>query len=281
MKAAFRFAICNEVFGERPFAESCVAARQMGYTGIEIAPFTLAGDPAAIPASTRAAFRRIMEDAGLRFAGLHWLMAAPKGLHVTTRDSALRKRSWEHVRRLAELCADLAGANRTESPVMVFGSPQQRNATGGMSPEEATRIFAGELAQVAPEAEARGVHILVEALPRSQSNIINRLEDSVAIVEQIGSPAVRTMFDTHNAVDEIEPHADLIRRFIRYIEHIHVNEIDGREPGIGNYDFASVLRALDEVQYRGWISLEAFDFSRGAEVIGRGSLEYLQGLINA
>ena len=68
------------------------------------------------------------------------------------------------------------------------------------------------------------MRILVEALPHNQSNIINRLADAVAIVEQIGSPAIRTMFDSHNAVDETEPHPDVIRRYWQYIEHIHVNE---------------------------------------------------------
>lgn len=276
MSAAFRFSICNEVFGEAPFAESCAKIKGIGYEGIEIAPFTVAEDPATIPGNQRTQLRQVMADQGLRFVGLHWLMAAPKGLHVTTADRALRQRSWEHVRHLIDLSAALASPGTTEQPVMVLGSPQQRNAIGQMTPREATQIFTEELARVAPRAEAAGVRILVEALPRNQSNIINRLDDAVAVVEQIGSPAIGTMFDTHNAVDETEPHADLIRRLIRYIEHVHVNELDGREPGTGSYDFSSILRALSGTDYAGWISLEAFDFSRGAEAIARGSLEYLK-----
>jgi D-psicose/D-tagatose/L-ribulose 3-epimerase len=276
MAAPFRYSICNEVFAETPFAESCATTKRIGYDGIEIAPFTLAEDPAGIPTHRRSELRLIMADHGLEFVGLHWLMAAPKGLHVTTPDRALRERSWEHVRHLIDLSAALASPGANQKPVMVFGSPHQRSAIDQMTQQEATLIFTAELARIAPRAEAAGVRILVEALPRNQSNIINTLDEAVAVVEQIGSPAVGTMFDTHNAVDETEPHADLIRRRIGHIEHVHVNELDGREPGTGSYDFASILSALSEVDYARWISLEVFDFSRGAEAIAHGSLEYLK-----
>ena len=42
--------------------------------------------------------------------------------------------------------------------------------------------------------------------------MINSLEEAVSIVDAIGSPAVRTMFDSHNAIDEVEPHAVLVDR---------------------------------------------------------------------
>lgn len=268
---SFRFSVCNEVFEKTPFAAAAKSIRKLGYDGIEIAPFTLAEEPNAITQSQRAEYRRIMADEGLAFAGLHWLMVSPPGLHVTTPDLELRRRSWDHIRSLIDLCADLG-----DNGVMVFGSPKQRNAVEGMTPAEARAVFTGELAKVAPQAEDRKVRILVEALPSDQSNVINTLSEAVAIVDAIHSPAVRTMFDTHNAVDETEPHPAVIRKFFPYISHVHVNEIDGREPGTGNYDFQTMFKTLDELQYNGWISLEVFDFSRGPEAIAGGAIEYLR-----
>ncbi len=274
MALPLRFSVCNEVFEKTPFAEACAAIREYGYGGIEIAPFTLAERPSDISAAQRAEYRRVMADHQLAFVGLHWLMVSPKGLHVTTPDTEIRAKSWQHIRHLIDLCADLGNGG-----VLVFGSPHQRSATGGMTPSEATQVFADELAKVVPQAESRQVRILVEALPHNQSNIINRLAEAVAIVEQIGSPAVRTMFDSHNAVDETEPHPDVIRRYWQYIEHVHVNEEDGREPGTGHYDFESLLATLTNLDYRGWVSLEVFDFTRGAETITRGAIEHLRGVL--
>jgi D-psicose/D-tagatose/L-ribulose 3-epimerase len=270
MPRSLRFSLCNEVFGKTPFAEACASIRKTGYDGIEIAPFTLAESPAEISAAQRREYRQIIEDSGLEFVGLHWLMVSPPGLHVTTSDAALRAKSWKHIRDLIELCADLG-----DNGVMVFGSPKQRNTVEGMSPFEAMNNFSAGLAGVAPLAESRNVRILVESLPSDQSNVINTLAQAMEIVRQIGSPAVQTMFDTHNAVDETEPHPVLLKRYFDHIAHVHVNEIDGNAPGTGNYDFAQLFGALLELQFTGYVSVEVFDFTPGAAVIAAGALQHM------
>jgi D-psicose/D-tagatose/L-ribulose 3-epimerase len=271
MTKPFRFSVCNEIYKDVEFREACRRMKRLGYEGIEIAPFTLAESPRDVTPSQRQEFKRIMAEEGLSFVGLHWLMVSPAGLHVTTNDLAQRAKSWQHIHDLIDLCADLG-----HHGVMVFGSPKQRSTVGGMSPRDAVSVFTEELAKVAPHAKEQGVRILVEALPSDQSDVINTLAEAVAIVEQIASPAVLTMFDTHNAADETEPHTDIVTKYFRYIAHVHVNEMDGREPGTGDYDFGSLLETLTKLNYNGWVSLEAFDFSRDPDVIAGGCLKYLR-----
>ena len=270
----FRHAICNEVYQGWAFHDACKSIRTIGYTGIEIAHFTLAEKPTDISRDQRRQYRGIISSEGLQFVGLHWIMTSPKDLHVTTPDQALRDRSWQHIRDLVDLCADLG-----DNGVMVFGSPKQRSTTGGATRAEATARYQDGLAQVAPHALERGVTILVEALPPNQSDVVNSLSEAVGIVRNIGSPAVRTMFDSHNAVDETEPHAALVDRYFEYIRHIHVNETDGRHPGTGDYDFKPVLEVLRRRDYAGWVSLEAFDFSPGSERIAAESLHHMEAEI--
>jgi len=271
----FRYAMCNEAFEGQPFNEVCRTMRRFGYEGIEIAPFTLAPDPLEVSPDQRREYARIMADEGISFVGLHWLLVTPKQIHVTTPDRALREQSWQYVRNLVDLCADVSG-NATDNGVMVFGSPKQRSATGGIGAAEATRNFIDGLAGIAAHAELRGVTILVEALPHSQSNVIHTIEEAVQVVREIGSPAVRTMFDSHNAEDETEPHDELIARYYDLIRHVHVNEMDGSYPGCGNYDFPAIFRALKRLGYTGWISLEAFNFEAGAETIALEAITYLK-----
>ena len=147
MGRPFRHAMCNEAFEGRSFAATCAAIRRAGYTGVEIAPFTLAEAPAQIGEAQRREYRAIMASEGLGFTGFHWLMVTPKGLHVTAPDAALRRRGWEHIRALIDLCAGLG-----EGGVMIFGSPQQRCATGGLTPAQAVRHFVEGLASIAPHA---------------------------------------------------------------------------------------------------------------------------------
>ncbi|MDX2178243.1 MAG: sugar phosphate isomerase/epimerase family protein [Bryobacteraceae bacterium] len=276
MPFRFRHAICNEIFDKWDFSKACRFIKSCGYEGIEIAHFTLADSPSQITAEQRREYRQIIADEGLEFVGLHWLMVAPKGLHVTTPDAELRARSWRHIDDLIDLCADLGPKG-----VMVFGSPYQRGATGGATREEATKNYVDGLAGVAKHAEERGVTILVEALPIAQTDVILTLDEAASIVRQINSPAVQTMFDSHNAVDEREPHERLVARHFDLIRHVHVNEMDGGHCGTGDYDFKPVLRALRERDYPGWISLEAFKFEPGAETIARESIDYLRREIEA
>jgi D-psicose/D-tagatose/L-ribulose 3-epimerase len=271
MSYEFRHAICNEAFEGWDFAKACKTIKSLGYQAIEIAPFTLAERPAQISADQRNEYAKIIREEGLEFAGLHWLMVAPKGLHVTTPDETLRAESWQHIRELIDLCADL-GPNG----VMVFGSPAQRRTTGGLTREEATRHYIDGLASVASHAVDRGVRILVEALPPDQCDVVLSLEEAVGIVKEINSPGVRTMFDTHNAVAEERPHAELVDEYFEYIEHVHVNEMDGGHPGTADYDFKPVLATLARRNFPGYISLEAFDFKPGAETVARESIEFLK-----
>lgn len=272
--SAFRHSTCNEGFDKWPFAEACRTIRKAGYTGIELAPFTLAEDPMDISPAQRREYRDIMQSEGLAYVGMHWIMVGSQGFHVTTPDETLRRRSWQHIRNLIDLSADFGPGG-----VLVFGSPKQRTSTGGLSREQATRSFIDGLAEVAPQAEERGVTILAEALPTNQSDIVNRLSDSAAIVREIRSPAIQTMFDVHNTLDETEPHPVLIERHFDIIRHVHVNEMDGKHCGAGDYDFKPVLETLRRLNYKGWISLEAFDFTPGAERVVGESLRYLEGEI--
>jgi sugar phosphate isomerase/epimerase len=267
----FRHATCNEAFEKWPFADACRAIRAIGYTGIEIAPFTLAEKPSDISPAQRAEYRRIMESEGLQYVGLHWLMMSPAGLHVTAPDESVRRRGWQHIHDLIDLSDDLGPGG-----VLVFGSPKARGTTGGSSRQDATRRMAEGLASVAPHAESRGVTVLLEALPINQCDVVQTLGEACGIVEEIGSPAIQTMFDVHNAVDETEPHGALIERYYAHIRHIHVNELDGRRCGAGDYDFRPIFETLRRLDYPGWISLEAFDFSEGAESLAEASLRHLE-----
>src|SRR5262249_57180228 len=126
-----RLAICNETFPNRKLADVCNNIKRLGYEGVEVMPATLSDDPVTLPNAERANLRRAMASEGIAYVGLHAVLSAPKGLHITTPDEIVRRRSWEYVRRLLEFSADLG-----EGGVMVFGSPKQRSTTDGAGGED-------------------------------------------------------------------------------------------------------------------------------------------------
>ena len=256
------------------FAESCRILRETGYSGIEIAPFTLGEDPTILSADERATVRNTIAENDLSFVGLHWILAAPPGLQATSADRAQRERTWRVLDQFIDLSADL-NSDPEEATVIVFGSPKQRSTGPGVTPEQARDMMRDGLAGLARHAEDRNVQILLEPLSREQCDVVNTLAEATEIVEAIGSPAVQTMFDVHNATDETQSHTDLLRQYWPHIRHVHVNELDGREPGQGDYDFAPLLSTLETSDYRGWVSLEAFDFSRDPRTVVAGAFAHL------
>lgn len=267
----YRFAICNETFAGKPFAETCRLAKETGYQGVEIAPATLSSDPAALTASQRAAFRKSIIDAGVEYAGMHALVSTPPGLHLTTPDDAVWKKSWQYFRRLIDLSADLSS-----NGVMVLGSSKQRSAVDGSTVADATKRLRDGLAGIAPHAVERGVLVLLEPLSPNFTNVINSLAEAWNVVQEVASPAVDLMFDTHNTVAETLPHDRLIRKYAKHIRHVHLNEMDGRHPGTGKYDFELVLNTLRDIRYTGWISLEVFQFQPSGEAIAKETMALLR-----
>ncbi|MEO2088546.1 MAG: TIM barrel protein, partial [Gemmataceae bacterium] len=115
-----RYAICNETFDGWDHPRVCDTAAALGYTGLEVAPFTLAPLITDVSASRRAEVRRQAEAAGLQIIGLHWLLARTTGFQLTSPDAAVRKKTGEYLADLARCAADLGG------DILVLGSPFQR-----------------------------------------------------------------------------------------------------------------------------------------------------------
>ena len=105
------------------------------------------------------------------------------------------------------------------------------------------------------------------------------LDEAAGIVREIDSPAIRTMFDVHNAIDEVEPHATLVERHFDSSAMFTSTNSTAATAGRGNYDFKPVLDTLRRRDYNGWVSLEAFDFTPGAENLANESLRHLEAEI--
>ena len=96
-----QFAICNETFQDWPFEKAFAFARECGYAGVEIAPFTIADDVKDISPEKRQEVRRGAEDAGLEVIGLHWLLAKTEGYYLTSPEASVRRSTVEYLRELA------------------------------------------------------------------------------------------------------------------------------------------------------------------------------------
>jgi len=271
--AGFKYAMCNESMAELSWAEQCRIISDAGYKGIEIAAFTLVKEGVQeIGPARRKEMVSIMKDAGLECVGLHWLLAPPpKGLHFTTPDAAVRRKTVAYLETLIDFCGDLDGH------YMIFGSPKQRN-TRGISVEQAKIYFAEGLASVADHAQQRGIEILVEPLGNRTTDVVNTLAEASQLAGQVNHPAIGIMFDFNNTVDETEPFDVLLRKHCKNIHHVHVQEMGGKHLGTGTAvnDYVKAFQVLKDMRYNHWVSLEVFDFSPGGKTIATESMRTLK-----
>lgn len=271
--AVFNYAMCNESMRDLPWSEQCSIVSNAGYKGIEIASFTLVERGVGeITAGRRKEMVKVMEDNGLECAGLHWLLAPPpKGLHFTTPEKAVRQRTVAYLDELIDFCGDLGGE------AMIFGSPKQRN-TMGISKAEAKKYFAEGMAAVADHAKRRGVIIMIEPLDHTQTDVINTTAEAMEIVREIDHVSIQTMFDFHNTVDEVEDFVTLLKKYRKWIHHVHVMEMDGAYLGTGDgvTRYVDAFQYLKDIGYNKWVSLEVFDFTPGGKTIANESMKVLK-----
>lgn len=271
-----RIHLCNEVVRDLDFVGQCRFARAAGYDGLEIAPFTLSPEPHLIGAATVRELRSIADGEGMPVAGLHWLLSAPQGLSITDEDDAVAARTLEVARRLVDLCAGLGGS------YLVHGSPQQRLLVAGRE-EEGRRRALAYFAAAAEAAETAGVVYVLEPLgPTDRDGLIRTIDDAVAIMDEIGAPALKTMLDCY-ATGTTADILDALTRWVPQgvIHHIHFNDANQRGPGEGTLDFAAILDTLRRLNYAGASAVEPFVYQPDGQSCASRSIGYLRGIIAA
>jgi sugar phosphate isomerase/epimerase len=265
----FRYAICNETFEGWDHARVCRFVAGLGYAGLEVAPFTLAPRVTDVSADRRRELRRQAEDCGLTIFGLHWLLAKTEGLHLTSPDEATRRRTADYLVELARCCRDLGGDR------MVFGSPAQRRVPAGATREQAADWAADTFRRAAPGFAEAGVRLCLEPLSPPEADFINTAAEAVALIDRVNHPSFALHLDV-KAMSTDGPAPDLIRRHAARTAHFHANDPNKRGPGFGSTDFVPIFRALRDSDYRGWVSVEVFDYSPDPETIARESLRYMR-----
>ena len=256
------------------FGQVCRLVKQLGYDGLEVAPFTLAGLITELTAARRREVRMMVQDAGLETIGLHWLLAKTDGLYLTSPDASVRLATGQYLVALAEATRDLGGK------LMVLGSPKQRSLLPGVSYEQAFG-YAGEVFnRILPAIGAAGVDLCFEPLAPNDTDFVNTCEQATELVRQVGHPHFKLHMDVKAQSSEVGASVpELIRNYARNAGHFHAQDVNLRGPGMGQVDFKPIMQALVDSGYDGWVSVEVFDFSPGAEETARQSIACLHAAL--
>src|SRR5271165_118916 len=177
-----KYAICNETFQGWDHARVCRFVADLGYQGLELAPFTLASRITDVTPERRQELRHQAEECGLQILGLHWLLAKTEGLHLTSAEEATRRRTAEYVAELARCCRDLGG------DILVFGSPAQRRIPANATRAQAFDYAADTFQRALPAIVDAGVKLCLEPLPPPEADFLTTCAEAVTLLDRINHP---------------------------------------------------------------------------------------------
>jgi D-psicose/D-tagatose/L-ribulose 3-epimerase len=114
--------------------------------------------------------------------------------------------------------------------------------------------------------------------------VLNTVAEAAVVVDRIGSPALRTMFDLSAASQtETGPVDAVLARHLAsgHVAHVQLNDRNRRGPGQGDTPVAPVLRVLREARYAGWIAIEPFDYHPEPLACAAASIGHVRGVLEA
>jgi len=269
------FAICNEIFQGWKIEEAMQFAAKTGYAGIEIAPFTIAKYVTEISKQERQRIRDAAAQADIAITGIHWVLAQTEGLFLTHNDPAVRKTSSKYFVELVNFCSDIGGN------IIVVGSPKHRNIPEGATAMQAWDWAKETIREAVARALNRGVTICLEPLSSQETNFINTAEEAVRFVKQFHSPSLKVILDVKAMSSEKKSIPEIIRESWPHFAYFHANDKNLKGPGFGEVDFLPIAATLRDVGYKGWVSVEVFNFDEGPEAIATRSLDYLRKTFSA
>lgn len=267
----FKYALCNEMFEGWPLGKIAEAGLKMGYSGLELAPYTFTKLVTDLSASDRAKLRREIEDAGMVVAGLHWILAQTD-LQLNTPDRDMREATARYLLDLIDFCVDMGG------DVLTFGSPQQREPLPGFSKEEAWKWMVEVMHRCGERAQERGAYFCIE--PLMGTTLITGVDVAARLVKEVNHPGFTLMVDCRSmGKDDRWSVPDQIKSVWPQFKHVHVNDPNSLGPGMGDLDFGPIMRTLRDLGYDRWVSLEAGKLDLGAERISRESMANMKAAL--
>jgi len=222
--------------------------KRRGFDGIEVPIFSLADFRAND-------VRRGVEQNGLECTACSVI---PHGLSVGSNDDSVRQKARTHIEDCIKLAAD-AGAKILAGPLYTpvgYLPGRRRTADEWKWAVECYR-------SLGPVLERYGVTIAIEPLNRFETYFLNTAADSAALCEQINHPNVGILFDTFHANIEEKNIGQAYRTVGQHLKHVHTCENDRGTPGSGHVEWTDVFRALRDMGYDGWLTIESFGFAMG------------------
>jgi D-psicose/D-tagatose/L-ribulose 3-epimerase len=166
---------------------------------------------------------------------------------------SVRQAGVAHLKDMLRMC-NILGADVLCGPLCApVGGLKGRGRTA-----DEWRWAVESMRQVGPYAEEMGVTAAVEYLNRFEMYFVNIAADLKRLVAEVDHPRIRMMFDTFHANIEEKDTYKACKGCGKFLAHVHISESDRGVPGTGQVDWSGAFKAVKELKYSGWLTIESF-----------------------
>jgi sugar phosphate isomerase/epimerase len=171
----------------------------------------------------------------------------------------------------------LASQSQSQSPPSRASSSQQKQQFQDIDHLE--EMFLDGLTKVAKIAEEEDIKVLIE--PEPGLLIENSIQFKKLMTKIISPQHIRLNFDIGHFYCVNEDPAKVVLDLSDYIEHFHLADIAHTRvhnhliPGRGSIDFRSVFDAMDDIGYRGFVTVELYPYQDNPIDAAKEAYDYL------
>ena len=213
---------------------------RLGYSSVE-----LEGEPSKFPISET---RDLLKKYGITCWGTVTIMSGSRNLAASDIDQ--RKSTIDYMKQVTELAAALGGEIFTVVPATVG------NLKPSSTPKDEWRWVVESMKEVAGFALSKNIRVALEPLNRFETYFLNRSDQTLKLIEDIGLPNCGIAFDVfHLAIEEPDMlHA--LRLCGPRVFDVHVADNNRLPAGDGSFNWPEIVNVLREIGYNGCLSVE-------------------------
>ena len=217
--------------------------KELGFDGVEVPVFDLNLDKWQTWANR-------LDDLGLERTAV---TVCNEEANPISQNHEIRSRSIDMLKQTLDCCQAL-GAYSLNGPLH-----SGLGIFSGKGPSEREWEWAVEgLKKVSVHAGQCGVKLGIEFLNRFETYFLTCAADALKFVEAIDHPYCCMMYDTFHAHIEEKDVGGAIRSCADHLILVHTSENDRSTPGSGGVNWNTTFDTLKEINYDGWLTIEAF-----------------------
>jgi len=251
-------AVFNALTYKGNLIEGIKIAKKLGYSAVELA----IRDPKIIDYDE---ILNVLKEENIEISAIGTGRAfTEEGLSLSSLDAEIRNRAIERIKE------DINFAKLFNSFViigLIRGKPENK--------ELALKILKDSVKECGEYAQNLGVKILIEPINSLETTLLNKFSEAYEFIEDLGLDNLGILADTYHMNKEEESIYETILKYRDKIWYVHVADDNRGIPGTGNLDFSEVFKALREINYNGFVSLECVS-NLSIEETGKRNLDFLK-----